>query len=118
MGKHLRRAFYRCTSPSWRTFMCLRCIHGYKCEIQKVNTSALYFLIDDNVVCSMFHKQTWHTKRMQFYHRRNTGRDYYWRKTCILRRIRSRTMLAHGWSAFRRKLEVNDGENTVADIDC
>ncbi len=83
------------TTPSWRTFMCLRCIHGYKCILRCISDASLNIIIDlemNSGPCQMFHKRTWDTDRMRLYHRFHTGANYVWYKAGILRKSRSRVM--------------------------
>ena len=107
MTRDARSLFYTVyTTLSWRTFMCLRCVHGYKCALRVLSASSLDILIDLEVqggICAMYWKRTWKTDRMMYYHHFNTGRDWAWYSRGILRRKLSRAMLEYGWSAFTWK---------------
>lgn len=105
LNKQIRSCFYTVyTTPSWRTFMCLRCVHGYKCLLRVLSPAALDILIDLDEVggkCAMFYKRNFLTKRMRYYHNHNTSIEWTWYKSGILRKRMQRASLAFGWSAFK-----------------
>ena len=105
-GKGAVGVFYTIyTTPSWRTFMCLRCVHGYSCPIRLLGCASLDILIDLDVQggkCAMYWKRTWKTERMKFYHSFNT-RDWAWYPRSVLRKKRSRVMLAYARPMFDLK---------------
>ena len=82
------------TTPSWRTFMCLRCVHGYKCILRCISDASLNIIIDlkmNSGPCQMFHKRMGSTFRMRSYHTKHTEVGFQRRNT-LLRNIRGKLM--------------------------
>lgn len=111
--KHKHSGFYEVyTTISWRNFMCLRCVHGPKCQLRLLSPAALDIII--NLIqlmgkCAMFHKRDWWTERMRW-HRWNTRSDVYWYSIGIQRKLRSRTMLAANKPMFDHLTQTGGDE--------
>ncbi len=83
------------TTPSWRTFMCLRCVHGYKCILRCISDPSLNIIIDlemDSGPCQMFHKRDYPTKRMRLYHHGCIGYGWFQYRVKPRRIARGRIM--------------------------